>query len=360
MEGMIRRKRTVLFRELSQKSFPVRIQIEITRKCNLRCVHCVLDPGAVPAGELEPADYRRLLPQMREAGVFTLNLTGGELFTHPRIDEILGIILDSDFYVTLQTNGVLLKERHVKTLVSAGPKVRCVALSLYGAAPATHDAVTRSRGSHAKTLRTVRRLADAGINTEVSTLLMTLNHHEFGEIRNLCADLGVGHQFYSLIIPREGGDPGPLEYRMSEEMLRKLPRPWETFAADIGELDPADFTPEKSLDQWCTMGRTNGFITSVGNVLPCSIVNMTAGNVREKSFAEIWRESDVMSKLRSLKIGDFACSECGHFPKCRPCPGLGLYEHGDIFAAPAEVCRIAKIFLGEGGKVREGKRQKAG
>ncbi len=350
---MIRKKREELFKYLSRKSSPVRIQIEVTRRCNLNCVHCVLKCNTNIENELQPEDYKKILPEMKEAGVFHLNLTGGEFLTHPRIYEILEILLDSDFPLTLQTNGVLLTDRIIDMLSQRPEKIKAVAVSLYSAEKRIHEKVTRTPGSFAKTISALERLAEARLHPEASTLLMTVNHSECDAIEALCGKLGVRHQFYSIILPRENGDNSPLKYRLPESVFRELPRPWETFAADFGKVDPEDYLPDNTIESWCTMGRTTGYITSHGDLLPCSLVDIPAGNIRESSFGDLWRNSNALKEIRNMKVKQFECAGCNHFPKCRPCPGLGLYEHGNIFSAPREVCRIVNTFMEK--EVRNGK-----
>jgi len=345
---MIQKKREELFRGLARRSSPVRIQIEATRKCNLSCVHCVLGCGNLdnPALDLDPGVFSRLLGEMKEAGVFLVNLTGGDIFCHPAADTLLESIFNSDFMVVIQTNAAMMKDRHFKLLKDAGNKVRCVAISLYSSTPEIHEAVTQVPGSYEKTISAIRTLVSLGIETEVSTLLMTLNFRGHMEVQSLCQEMGVRHQFYSIVLPRENGDMEPTQYRLPEEYIRSIPRPWETFASGFFDVvSPEDFEPDKNIDSWCTMGRTRGYITVTGDVLPCSIVNMPAGNIYDSSFSEIWRKSPVLEEIRQMKIGQFECSRCKHFPNCRPCPGLGMLEHGNIYSSPKEICRIAKPFL---------------
>lgn len=344
---MIQRERDDLFRALSAVSSPVRIQVEMTRRCNLRCRHCMLGCSPEGGGELAFADFEKLLPEFRKAGVFHVNLTGGEFFTHSRADDVLDLALSSDFLITIQSNGVLMNDARLKKIVDAGDKIRCVAVSLYGSTAETHERVTGVSGSFEATLSAIKRLVAAGVKAEVSTLLMTLNHEDRAGVEALCASIGAKHQFYTIILPRDNGDRSPADLRLPEDALRQIPRPWETFMSDFAEIDPADFTPDKPLDAWCTMARTNGYVTCSGDVLPCSIVNVPAGNIRETPFSEIWARSPVMKKIRDYRIKDFECSSCGRFPKCRPCPGMGMFEHGNIFSAPREICRIVEVFSGE-------------
>lgn len=344
---MIQLPRHDLHKKLVGRANPMRIQLEITRRCNLDCVHCIQGGCSEIGGEMTAADYERLLPRMSAAGVFSVSLTGGEFLCHPEIHDILDLLLRSDFWLALQTNGTLLDQDTVDFMAKRREKIRAVAVSLYGATAQAHESVTRSPGSFEKTIRAIDMLSEAGFRVEVISLLMTMNQEEAPQIQELCRKRGLFHQFNSIIAPRKDGETSSLECRLPEELLKKLPRPWETFTENFIPHEPDDFAPDKTLDAWCTMARTSGYIDSRGNLLPCSIMDLPAGNVKDRPFDELWRDSAVFNALRKLKIGQFECSRCGHFPTCRPCPGLAFLEHGNMFESPKEICRIIELFLGD-------------
>jgi radical SAM protein with 4Fe4S-binding SPASM domain len=344
---MIQETREAFCKMYSDQARPLRIQIEVTRRCNLNCVHCTLGGSLPVAGELTARDYEKLIPQMRDAGLLNIYLTGGEFLMHPEINDILNMFLEADFWVSLQTNGTLLAARHVELMSRHADKIRSVAVSLYGAVAAVHEAVTRAPGSFVKTINAIDMLTEAGFKVEIITQLMTLNYGERDAIERLCSKWDVKQQFNSVLIPCRDGSEEPLQYRLPEELLRRLPRPWETFTYELGDGNPADFTPDRPIDAWCSMARSTGYLDSKGNILPCAVIDIPAGNVRERPFGEIWADSPVFKKIRGLKMGEFECSDCRHFPVCKPCPGLAYMEHGNLFTAPREICRIVEQFLGK-------------
>jgi len=356
---MIQEKREKFFGKYEKAARPLRVQIEVTRRCNLNCSHCALGGNTIIDDEMGVRDYERLIPQMRAAGVFNIYLTGGEFLVHPEIDEILELLLAADFWISFQTNGVLLDEKYVGMMARHPGKVRSVALSLYGATAAIHESVTRVNGSFDRTIRALNLLCEAGLKVEVLTLLMTLNHQEREAIESLCASMGVKHQFNSVLVPGINSSRDMLCYRLPENLLRQLPRPWETFNQNFMDGAPEDYAPDRTIEAWCSMARSTGYLDSQGNLLPCSVLAIPSGNVRETPFDKLWGESPVFKYIRELKIGEFECSGCRHFPTCKPCPGLAYIEHGDMFAAPREICRIVKLFLDEkeGSQIEEERKE---
>ncbi len=342
---MIQEKRGKFYRLYEKAARPFRVQVELTRRCNLNCAHCALGGDTIIEGEMVAEDYERLIPEMKAAGVFNIYLTGGEFLTHPEIDSILDMLLNADFWISLQTNGTLMDEKRVEMIARKAEKVRSVALSLYGATAAVHESVTRVEGSFERTVRALDLLRDAGLKVELLTLLMSLNWSERESIKRFCEEKGVKHQFNSVLVPGKNDSMEMLKYRLTERQLRALPRPWETFNQNFMEADPEDYAPDRTIEAWCSMARSTGYLDSQGNLLPCSVLAIPSGNVRETPFGQLWAESPVFKHIRELKIGDFECAGCGHFPTCMPCPGLAYIEHGDMFAAPREICRIVKLFL---------------
>src|SRR3989454_4586002 len=84
---------------------PLSVQLDITYRCNERCVHCYLDHD--DHGEMTTAEIKHLLDQLAEAGVFILTLSGGEIFMRKDFFEILEYARKLTFCVKLKTNAVM-------------------------------------------------------------------------------------------------------------------------------------------------------------------------------------------------------------------------------------------------------------
>lgn len=345
--------RQEIFRKMVARRQPVRVQIELTRACNLECVHCLVQPGrGETARQLDTGEIKNLLGQMRRAGVIHLNVTGGEPFMRPDTPEILSAVFDEGFLLTLQTNGTRLEPGHVALLARNAKRVRQVGLSLYAMTPETHEAVTRAPGSHALTLAAIRALKAAGLPVVAVMPITNINESEFPAVERFCADNDLMFQYNTLIAPRDDGDRTPLNYRIDTSRLCRLPKPWETFMDGYAPTAPGDLAPGKPISAWCSMGATSSYITADGIVRPCSMVNIPAGNVREQSFGEIWKNSELFQKIRSMRLDDFECFQCPRFPRCHPCPGLAFLEHGSFTKPAREICRINDVFM-EGDRIAE-------
>ncbi|MFO0733883.1 MAG: radical SAM protein [Nitrospiraceae bacterium] len=90
----------------------IKAQLEVTYRCNLHCRHCYTDPhnnSAYFPRELSFEDILRLLDEMRVLGIVWLNLTGGDIFMHPRFFDIYEAAYRQGFLLQLYTNGTLFR-----------------------------------------------------------------------------------------------------------------------------------------------------------------------------------------------------------------------------------------------------------
>ncbi len=82
-----------LMQEMGEKALamgiPLTVQLDLTYRCNERCVHCYLDHD--DHGEMTTAEYKKLLDELAEAGVFFLTMSGGEIMLRKDFFEILGV-----------------------------------------------------------------------------------------------------------------------------------------------------------------------------------------------------------------------------------------------------------------------------
>src|SRR6266404_1023331 len=113
---------SALVAEMSEKAqklnIPLSVQLDLTYRCNERCVHCYLDHD--DHGEMTTTEIKHLLDEMAEAGVFILTLSGGEIFLRKDFFEILEHARTLTFCIKLKTNAVLIREAQAARLRDLG------------------------------------------------------------------------------------------------------------------------------------------------------------------------------------------------------------------------------------------------
>jgi radical SAM protein with 4Fe4S-binding SPASM domain len=190
-----------------------------------------------------------------------------------------------------------------------------VQISIYSDRPEIHDAITKLPGSLRRSLEAIRHLKANGVKVSISNVLMKQNARSGMAVRNLAKEIGVEFHIDPTITPMLNGDRSILNLGISKEELDEVFHT-EEFIGDVGEFcAPVATVDEDVLEGYsCSAGHTLAYIS------PC-------GNVREKSFRDIWYRSEQLTELRAVQVKHLpTCSGCGHVAYCTRCPGLAYME----------------------------------
>ncbi len=307
------------------RNIPLSVQLDLTYRCNERCVHCYLDHN--DHGEMTTAEIKHLLDEMADAGVFILTLSGGEIFLRKDFFEILEYARRRlAFCVKLKTNAIMIREREAARIRDLG--VESIQISIYSHRPEVHDAITLVPGSLERSLHAIRFLKSQGLRVVIANVLMTLNAHDYTGVRALADELGVDCTLDPTITPMMDGNRSVLSLSVGQSALRQVFRD----GALVGNVDefcaiPAPAQENDLATLPCSAGHTACYVSPYGDVFPCVQFPLPTGNVRKQRFIDIWRHSDQMNEVRSIRMKDLpTCSQCTHVANCTRCPGLAFME----------------------------------
>ena len=143
-------------KECAGLSSPLKIPLNITRKCNLKCKHCFNDAGNLDSEELTTAELFRLINQMRESGTFFLTIGGGEPLLREDLFEVIKYARENFIAVSIVTNGLLLNEEIVKKLNTLN--LDTITVSIDGLEK-NHDQI-RGEGSFKKAINKIKILRE--------------------------------------------------------------------------------------------------------------------------------------------------------------------------------------------------------
>ncbi len=320
---------SVLVEEMAAKALklgiPLSVQLDLTYRCNERCVHCYLDHHN--HGEMTTVEITDLLDQMADAGVFYLTISGGEILMRRDFFEILEYARMRAFCIKLKTNGILIREKEADRIKAVG--VESVQISIYSHVPEVHDAITKLPGSLAQSIEAIRRLRARGIHVIMANVLMVQNAHDYVGVRALAAELGARFILDPTITPMMDGDRSILSLNVDEDALREVFRNETLVGGNIEEFcAPPQGPDENTLDMLpCSAGHTACYVSPYGDVYPCVQFPLASGNVRSMRFVDIWRDSTQLNEVRSITLRDMpSCSKCTHGGTCTRCPGLAYLE----------------------------------
>ena len=158
---------------------------EITRRCNLQCLHCLYG-DCVSMSEMDLAQAEQSINRIATLGGRSLKLTGGE----PMMRKDLGYLISHADSVGLKvemiTNGTLLTDRF---LDEAGECLNHVAVSIDGFCKA-HDTL-RGKGAFKMAMSALDRLTSRGIHVSISITVSALNFHELPNLLKFLTERGV-------------------------------------------------------------------------------------------------------------------------------------------------------------------------
>lgn len=149
--------------------------VELTGSCNLECVHCYTDsgPGLPVRGALDRERLRGVIDEAAALGCARIQFIGGEPTLHPDLAELIAHARRAGIdEVAVYTNGTRLTDELRRVIVEQRVGL---AFSVYGPDAAVHDAVTRRKGSFAKTMDSVRWALQQGLSVRVGVIAMDAN-----------------------------------------------------------------------------------------------------------------------------------------------------------------------------------------
>ena len=320
---------------------PVAGGIDLTHRCNLRCIHCYhgKHPEHVLEKEMTTKEILTIIDEITDAGCLYFLITGGEPLLKKDFPEIYRHAKGNGLIITLFTNGTLINDRVIE-LLSEFPPFE-VEISLYGATALTYEKITQVPGSYGKCLHGIRKLLDNKIHLRLKTILMSVNRHEFFNIKRMSEDYGVKFRFDAAIFPRFNGDKTPLTLRVPpEEAIEKEfsdkenVRQWEKFHKRMHGRKLYDTMYH------CGAGRASFHLDPYGNLSPCLMTTDIRYNIKNNQFMAGWENNLSIIHDKKAEGDILGCNECEKIHMCGFCPALFSLENGHEDMRSEYICSL--------------------
>ncbi|MGH8057756.1 MAG: radical SAM protein [Candidatus Entotheonellia bacterium] len=165
--------------------------LEITPKCNVRCVHCYADsaPWRPLTDTMQLADWCEILREASALGCRRVQFIGGEPTLHPELDRLIEYSRSLGFdFVEVFTNGTMFSGRLKEVFQRQDVHL---AFSVYAARDAIHDAITQRQGSFRKTIATIQWALSHGLRARVAIIAMDINASDILATRRMLQHMGV-------------------------------------------------------------------------------------------------------------------------------------------------------------------------
>jgi radical SAM protein with 4Fe4S-binding SPASM domain len=173
---------------------------ELTKGCNLRCIHCRASATELSSpSDLSTQAARDIIDQIAEVSSPILVLSGGEPLFRSDIFELARYGTDKGLRVALATNGTLVSKEVARKIVDSG--VRRVAISLDGADALTHDTFRGIPGAFDAAITGFRNLKELGMSVQINTTIARHNAHQLPQVLDLAKSIGADALHTFLLVP---------------------------------------------------------------------------------------------------------------------------------------------------------------
>lgn len=327
----------------------VSFQIELSNRCNERCIHCYI-PDRQKTTDIDPFLFYKAIDQCADLGVLDLTISGGEPMLHKDFCDFLRYVKKYDFSISVLSNLTLLNDEIISELKSN--QITSIQTSLYSMNPLIHDSITQVKGSFIKTRDNILKLIKNDIPLQLSCPTMKQNKDCYIDVMNWAHEHKCRAITDYLFIARHDNTTDNLQNRLSVEEV-------EVIIKNILDNDKEyqNTILAKNFDTIEQYDKGNNIICGVcisticmaadGNFFPCpGWNNYVLGNIKDVALHEIWKNSPRVNYLRSLRIKNFPkCSICSDIDFCSLCIVRNANESatGDIFDINEHFCKVAAL-----------------
>jgi len=318
---------------------------ELTRACNLACLHCRAAAIDKPTpDELSTEECFALIDQIASFATPTIILTGGEPLLRPDLFEIATRATDRGLRIVAATNGTLLDEATARRLLDCG--VRRISISIDGKDAQSHDALRAVPGAFDGALRGIEAAKAADLPFQLNTTVTRENADQLAEIHRLAISLrAAAHHVFLLVPTGRAADYRGLELDAEryEAVLEWLADRYVASGIEIRATCAPHFyrilrqRKVQTRARGCLAGQAFCFVSHTGEVQPCGYFDQTCGNVRRKPLAEIWATAPLFLRLRDHSAYRGKCGVCEFLKVCGGCRARAFEATGDPLA-PEPLC----------------------
>lgn len=333
--------------ETAPRFIPLTISWNLTKRCNLACAHCYIDASSREKGigELSADESMGVLHQLAKVNPeAVLILTGGEPLLRKDIFDLIREASSIGFWTVLGSHGGFLDRRIADKLTDAG--LKGVGVSLDSLDPEKHNRFRGIDKSWQNTVAAMDVMREKKLSFLIETTLTKENKSELAGMAAFAQEKGAAALNVFFLVPTGRGadltDMSPQEYEEALGEMAALQRKYAGkllingkcaphYRRVVWEIDHDSSFVRTFKGGGCPAGTYYCRVTPEGNVTPCPYMPLPVGNVRQKSFEEIWRDSPILRDFREAKLGG-RCGSCEFEELCGGCRCRAYAVTGDYLA----------------------------
>jgi len=340
-------------RKHPQKNQPRLVAWEITRSCNLNCVHCRAASEKGPyEGELDTKKCIDILEQIKKTGDPIIILTGGEPLLRKDIFDLAEHGTTLGLRMVMATNGTLLTSDVIRDIKSSG--IKRLSISIDGKDADSHDRFRKVAGAFDTSMAGIDLLKKSGIEFQVNTTVTRHNIDQVKDILDMTVQIGaVAHHIFLLVPTGRAKDMSEQEidaieyenllhwfYQVRNEVPIQLkatcaPHYYRILRQEAHKSgENVDFKNYglDAVTRGCLGGTAFCFISHDGIVQPCGYLELNCGDLKESSFGSVWHKSEIFNRLRDFSQYSGKCGRCEYLKFCGGCRARAYESTGDYMA----------------------------
>lgn len=329
------------------------IDLEITKRCNLSCVHCSAQSNA-KGKEMSFTEIKIILDKAASLGLENVGFTGGEpLIRKDKLMRLLGYCKQVlDLKTHLHTNGTLLTSKDASLLVELADET---SITILGALAQTHDEITSVKGSLKATEKGLKALLNKHGNVRTYLVPMKSNYKETAQIIEKAYQMGCSKFRLLLLSPT-----GRARESFNDISLNLKERRWLSIELmiigerldidiDVGFCTRQDYPQLGELHghQSCLAAENRMHIDALGEVFPCTASSglqaFSGGNIRTHDLADLWKASPMFQFFRYFHSNPpLKCRSCIEYWQCMGgCRVMMFHRYRDFTLAKPD-CKSQK------------------
>lgn len=334
------------YKAIWEKAFsdtiPISGTFELTPRCNFNCRMCYvhLQPNQIPKYGIEMTgdEWIYTAEEAKKAGTTWLCITGGEPLVHSEFERVWKEISQMGFFLTLQTNGALLKDEKLELFEQYPPKL--VKVSLYGVCDKTYEQVCGVKNGFDKVNSGIQALKKMHIPVELVSTIIKQNEKELFDmfyyaVKNRLKwtnTVGIKQSIRGANMSVE--DVQITDKRVEETFREKLKQRLQSTPMDINKK-PCTMCKDYRIGYWITWN---------GNMRFCGFMNEPNISIRKISFTRAWQE---LIKYEELLEWPEECKKCKVQEGCKRCAGMLSTASGSPTKTTDEFCNRIKKYYDE-------------
>ena len=318
------------------------VAFEVTRRCQMNCVHCRASADADFKDELDTPRCKKIIKSIADYNRCVLIFTGGEPFERADIFDLIDYANSCGLMISLATCGYNFDRSKAEKLKKAG--VLTLSFSLDSDEASQHDNFRQTGGAFEKTLNAIDIAKNTGLKFQINTTVTKLNFNKLDKFEKLAENLGAYCYNPFMLVPagraKQLSDIA-LTAREHEKTLKTVADLKEKSKIDVRFTCAPRFAPifkekypaSKKKAFGCLAAGDFAFISYAGDVQTCGFLNVSAGNILQSgSFGQIWENSDYLNSIRQKKFSG-KCGYCNHIEICGGCRARASARNNDYLAS---------------------------